>query len=265
MTKFALVGAALLAMTAAALQSAVAQPVSWAGLYAGGNVGYSWGKSKTDVSYFNSTTGAAIAPPTGSTTNPSFNLDGVIAGLQLGNNWQNGKLVFGVEADIQWSGQKGTGNSLCAGTGTGGPCMPPLTFLPAGAAGTTFALEQKLAWFATLRGRLGHTITPTWLAYVTGGLAFGNIKTNSTLSGFTGVGAASSVAASSSATKTGWTLGVGVEGVISGKWTAKVEYLYMDLGTVSGSVTNTAILVRSDFSSKITDNILRVGLNYKLN
>ena len=69
--------------------------------------------------------------------------------------------------------------------------------------------------------------------------------------------------------KVGWTVGTGVEDVVSGDWTAKIEYLYIDLGNVSGSFTTPivapggAFLTRS-YNSHITDNILRVGLNYKL-
>ena len=71
------------------------------------------------------------------------------------------------------------------------------------------------------------------------------------------------VAFSHSNTKTGWTVGGGIEGRLSGNWTGKIEYLYMDLGTVSGTVIHTAAGIGANWSSDITDNILRVGLNYK--
>jgi outer membrane immunogenic protein len=60
----------------------------------------------------------------------------------------------------------------------------------------------------------------------------------------------------------GWTVGAGIEGAIGGNWTAKLEYLYVDLGRVSGSFTLPPTTVPS-FSSRITDNILRVGVNYR--
>jgi opacity protein-like surface antigen len=74
---------------------------------------------------------------------------------------------------------------------------------------------------------------------------------------------------SSSDTKIGWTVGGGFEGVLGGNWIGKIEYLYVDLGTVSGTfstpvVTTTGALLVSRFSSHITDNILRIGLNYKI-
>ena len=130
-------------------------PYNWTGFYVGGNVGYSWGKSNTDVAYFTSPGGLPIIPPAGSILSASTNLNGAIAGGQIGYNLHNGKWVGGIEADIQWSGQKGSSNYLCAATPTAGVCFPGLTFLPAGATGSALLLDQKLQWFDTLRGRLG--------------------------------------------------------------------------------------------------------------
>ncbi len=65
---------------------------SWTGFYVGANGGYSWGRSRTDVSYFNSATGAPIAPPAGSITSASFDMNGGIAGGQAGYNWQQRQL-----------------------------------------------------------------------------------------------------------------------------------------------------------------------------
>ena len=239
-------------------------PWTWTGGYVGVNAGYSWGKSKTDVSYFNSVTGLPIVPPPGSITHADFNLNGGIAGGQIGFNWQSGIWVGGLEADLQWSGQKGSAFFSCAAVPvTAGPCLPGLTFLPAGVTGASLAFDQKLQWFGTVRGRLGVTPAPTVLLYVTGGLAYGEIKTDGVFNGFTPAAVLSSVAFSQSTTKTGWTVGGGIEGRLSGNWTGKIEYLYMDLGTVSGTVVNTPALVGANWSSRITDNILRVGLNYK--
>ena len=70
---------------------------------------------------------------------------------------------------------------------------------------------------------------------------------------------------------TGWTAGAGIEGRIGGNWTAKLEYLYMDLGTASAGPIATTILgpvrppVGASYSSHFTDNILRVGFNYIFN
>jgi len=106
-------------------------------------------------------------------------------------------------------------------------------------------------------------VTPTWLAYVTGGLAYGSIETNTALAGFTPGGVAVAAAASNSTIRAGWTIGVGLEGQIAPQWTAKAEYLYMDLGSVSGTIVNTPAGIAANYSTSFTDNIFRVGINYQ--
>jgi outer membrane immunogenic protein len=238
---------------------------SWSGFYIGLNGGYSWGRSRTDVGFFNTVTGIPIVPPPGSITNADLKLNGGVFGAQAGYNWQSGSFVAGVETDIQWSGQKGDANFLCAVVApAGGPCLPGSTAFPAGALGGTLSLEQKLQWFGTLRGRLGGLITPDVLFYVTGGLAYGEIKTSGTLTTFNPNLIAVSGTFSNSVTKAGWTIGAGLEGRLGGNWTGKIEYLYMDLGSVSGTVV-VPLLISANYSSKITDNIFRVGVNYHFN
>lgn len=239
----------------------IADPWNWTGTYLGANLGYSWGRSATDTTFSNSTTGAVLR-----TSSSTLDLDGIIGGLQLGYNKQNGVWVWGLETDFQLSGQKGNADAQFACPV--GVCLAGQTFTTGGTVAnpvTVTTFNQKLDWFGTLRGRLGVTVTPTILAYATGGLAYGHIKTDGTITGQTGTGAITSSTFSGSTTKAGWTIGAGVEGRISGNWTAKVEYIYMDLGTVStnGSLPTNFIPLNTAFSSKITDNILRAGLNYK--
>jgi outer membrane immunogenic protein len=237
----------------------------WTGFYAGLNGGYSWGSSETNVTFINTATGLPIALPAGSISGATFDLNGGVFGGQIGYNWQVDKIVLGVETDIQWSGQKGNASFLCAAVAvTAGPCLPGLTFLPAGAGGTSLSMEQKLEWFGTLRLRGGVLVTPSWLLYATGGFAYGEIQTNTALSGFNGNGLPVAAAATTNATNVGWTIGAGLEGRVWGNWTAKLEYLFMDLGTVSGAVSLApSPTIAANWSSKITDNIFRVGVNYQ--
>jgi outer membrane immunogenic protein len=276
---------ALVAVAATVGLSPAASAQSWTGFYAGVNIGYSWGNSDTGYTFSNAATGAVAA-----TAASKGNLDGVIGGGQLGYNWRSGVWVFGVETDFQGSGQKGTQAGACAG---GSLAQAPATLFSSACApghvGDTApfntaafpvlsSISQKLEWFGTLRGRVGYTFTPTWVGYATGGLAYGNIETTNTISGTNITGPQgtntvilTSVLASSrnSATQAGWTLGAGLEGILSGRWSGKIEYIYMDLGHVSGSFvtpiisTSGALLVAS-YRSHITDHILRVGFNYKL-
>ncbi len=238
---------------------------NWTGFYIGGNAGYSWGRSSTDVSYFNTATGAPIVPPAGSILGSSFDMNGGIAGGQLGYNWQTSNWVWGLEADLQWSGERGSSAYRCAGTIAGGVCFPGLTFLPAGATGTNVALDQSLEWFGTVRGRAGLLATPQVLLYGTGGLAYGSIKTSAALSGFNPNGTAVASFGSNTETRVGWTVGAGVEGMITRNWTAKLEYLYMDLGRHNAGTFTLApaSTIAANVSSNFRDQILRVGFNYK--
>jgi outer membrane immunogenic protein len=102
-------------------------------------------------------------------------------------------------------------------------------------------LRTENNWLGTVRGRLGYN-AGRWMPYITGGLAVGDIDSR-----IAGVG-------SSDKTKAGWTIGGGVEAQIAGPWSAKVEYLYADLGD-GGSIAGS----RPDF----TTNIVRAGLNYR--
>ncbi len=258
-------------MVAAALQpvSAADMPVkakapiidvwTWNGVYVGVNVGYSWGRSETDALFTNYATGAFLAA-----SSNTFDLNGWIGGGQIGVNWQNGVWVGGLEADIQASGQKGSTAFACPVPAIGGPCNL-ITGGPGAGIAPTASFNQRLSWFGTLRGRLGVTPTPETFAYLTGGLAYGEIETDGVISGFTLVGVATAASFNYDVFKAGWTVGAGIEGRLGGNWTGKIEYLYMDLGSVSGFgvLTTSNPPLRVDFNSRITDNILRVGINYK--
>ncbi len=207
------------------------------------NLGYSAGKSKTDGVFSDATLGTPLFA-----TGSSDSLNGVIGGVQAGYNWQAGNWVAGVEADIQMSGQGATPSYVCPGA----ICNPTIVDFDAPVT-ASFDQGHKLDSFGTLRGRLGTTITPDVIAYATGGLAVGSIRTAITLSGagFDADGNPSSVDAPFSVLKIkpGWTVGAGLEGRLFGNVTGKVEYLYMDFGTVSA--------VRHQCAERDADHVLR--------
>lgn len=151
-------------------------------------------------------------------TGGDFNTSGGLVGGTLGMNYQVGQAVFGLEGDIDWTNLKGSA-----------PC----------AVGVS--CEAKNNWLGTARGRIGYAFD-RFLPYVTGGLAVGDVKTSAT-----GLG-------STSSTKAGWTLGGGVEAAIAGPWTAKVEYLYVDLQNANAPAGSS-----TDFRT----NVVRGGLNYR--
>jgi outer membrane immunogenic protein len=212
-------------------------PYSWAGAYVGLNAGYSWGKQS------NTLTDATGATVLGNSNSDS--LKGFIGGGQLGYNWQFNQWVLGLEADFQGSAQKNDGTFLI-------PAVPA-GFIP-GVPATNFTYTDKLDWFGTVRGRLGLAQQGRWLPYVTGGWAYGHSALNGSSTG--------NIVSTFSGSKVynGWTLGGGVEWAFDKKWSVKAEYLYIDFGN-GPTIPVTAALNVS--SGRMTDNIARLGVNYK--
>ncbi len=144
----------------------------WTGFYAGVNVGYSWGRSSGTQSFIDTVSGAIL-----NSNVIKFDMNGVIGDGQIGYNWQKDKWVFGLKADIQGSGQKGSGNGVCPGgpatsttttaAAVNGPCtvghIGDTVPFNVAALPVTSSLNQKLAWFGTVRGRIGPTVTPRFL------------------------------------------------------------------------------------------------------
>src|ERR1700752_5289928 len=239
---------------------------NWNGFYIGVNGGYSWGKAGRDVTFFNPVTGLAIVTAGTGATSDS-NMNGGLFGGQIGYNWQTPNWGVGLETDAQWTGQRGGGTALCPATSAvvPGPCLPGLTFVPGGVIGTAATLDQKLEWFGTFRGRVGVAVVPSVLLYATGGAAYGTIKTEGGIAGFPPNGTPVAAAGSSSDTRLGWTVGGGIEAMFAANWSAKLEYLYMDLGKVDSTAvfpTALGVPIGVSLNSRITDNIFRAGINY---
>jgi outer membrane immunogenic protein len=207
----------------------------WAGWYIGANIGGSFGTASDSATF-------AGVPVGGG----SSRLDGVLGGGQIGYNWQANSWVFGLEADIQGSSEDGSNSAS--------ESVPVVGAAPI--AGT-LNYSEKLPWFGTVRGRLGVLANPNWLLYATGGLAYGEVDTSTTLTE-----GALGVSNNFDTTRIGWTAGGGVEAWLSPNWTAKVEYLYVDLGSFSNTFTGVGAFTPVTLSTHVTDNIVRAGLNY---
>jgi outer membrane immunogenic protein len=187
---------------------------------------------------------------------------GVIGGAQVGYNWQGGSSwLAGLEADFQGSDQKDLVCSfLCA-----------FQTQPGGTSTLQTTINQKVSYFGTARGRLGYTNNDV-LFYLTGGGAWGRINETVTFTGgTTGATPSTSIASVSiGVDRFGWVLGGGIEGALWSGWTAKVEYLYMDLGTITSSFTGVlnsttpAAPITGSNTSAIRDHIVRIGLNYRI-
>ena len=218
---------------------------SWTGLYVGGNVGYGFG---------NDLVAQTIRSPVLATTEPNSHITpkGVVGGVQLGYNWQGGRnWLVGFEADLQGTAQTDT---ACA----------PAACVTLSATSTTdiFTVQHQLDYFGTLRGRLG-AINDNVVYYVTGGAAFGHVKQTVNVNATQLIPPDISTHGST-ADMIGWVVGGGIEAALWGGWTAKAEYLYMDLGSLAQTFTlrDGEVLTTN---SMIRDHIVRVGANYRLN
>jgi outer membrane immunogenic protein len=237
---------------------AMAAAGNWSGLYVGGNLGYGWGDGNTDFSFLPTPVRFGV-----NNTTLGARSSGVIGGAQLGYNWQIGSVVTGLEADIQASGIKGSARAIPTFASNG------LT-IPNG----VLSSEQKLSWFGTVRGRVGVTVTPELLLYGTGGLAYGLVDASANFF-FVSTSSAGRfeyrAPASVSNTKVGWTAGAGAEWMFARNWSAKLEYLYVDLGSESaiGTVTINQVLVPPSAVGytwhNTRENIVRAGVNYHFN
>jgi outer membrane immunogenic protein len=128
------------------------------------------------------------------------NGDGLTIGGMMGYNWQFGpSWVAGVEGDFSYLGIKQSDVQYNDPTAN---------------------LGVKTSWLGTARGRIGYSTGPA-LLYVTGGAAWVGLKDQWAFPGPMATG---------SVTKSGATFGGGIETVISGNWTSKTEYLYVDAG-----------------------------------
>jgi outer membrane immunogenic protein len=215
----------------------VAAPVAnWSGLYIGGNVGYGWGNGHTDIA---NVPAADFLP---------FTVDnqpkGVIGGAQVGYNWQMGSFLAGVETDIQGSGIKGRFSDLFSPT------------------------DQQLSWFGTFRGRLGFVVAPELLLYGTGGLAYGDASgAGNVIFRLPGNTIVAQFPGGFSGTRTGWSAGGGAEWMFARNWSAKAEYLHVDLGNAFRSISEGSAVVGGviNYNWHNQFDIVRLGVNYHFN
>ncbi len=195
-----------------------------------------------------------------------MNKGGFIGGGQVGYNYQfNNNFVAGVEADIQ--GLTGSGSGTSTGLGPG----------PTGVqAVTTAQINQSLDYIGTIRGRIGYLVTPTLLIYGAGGLAYGgaNLSASYNSVDIAGIAPPGFGSSSYSDTRVGFAAGAGGEWMFAPHWSAKLEYLYYDLGSVTAPQNaifgvNAAGALNWGFlpstSARFNGHIVRVGLNYHFN
>jgi outer membrane immunogenic protein len=175
--------------------------------------------------YIGGNAGGAWGASNWNTAGSINNVSGGMAGGTAGFNFQTGHAVFGLEGDVDWANVKGTTTS----------------------AGCPVGCTTTNDWLATARGRAGYAFDRV-LPYVTGGVAVGDIK--ATAPGFAG----------QTQTNTGWTAGGGVEFALTNNWTAKAEYLHVDLGNMNCGF-NCGVAASNNVS--LREDVVRGGLNFR--
>jgi outer membrane immunogenic protein len=289
--KLLLAGFAMSALIAPAMAADMPVPaaptVTWTGFYLGGNGG--WGLSTnnsvnsvgvpglcSDVAapgcfffpgFNNIYSNASAAAATFST--PANRNGGFVAGGQFGYNYQTtASTVVGLEADLQATG--GSHSFTFAS-------VTPVAGFPGFPINQSATVSTKLDFLGTIRARGGWLWDPNFLTYVTGGIAYGQIELNSSITqnvpgtapeftAYTGTG-------SSKVVRFGGTIGAGLEWMVIPNWSVKAEYLYVGLGTptVNSTLVNPSHAVPSNgnlsaasvvTSARFNDNIVRGGVNY---
>jgi outer membrane immunogenic protein len=204
------------------VKAPVAIAPTWTGFYLGIAGGYGWGSTQ-HTNEFN-----------GINSGTDNNLRGGIFGGTYGYNWQSGPLVLGFEGDISWSGIKDTFTD----NNNSGFCSP-----------ATSSCVTDLKWLGTDRARIGYA-WDRWLVYATGGVAYGSVNAYIQNASQT----------NETHTRTGSVLGGGVEAMLAPNWSAKLEYLYVNLG----DKTNYHFAPSSGIGEKVLvrSSIVRLGVNY---
>jgi outer membrane immunogenic protein len=221
MRRVLLTTVSLLACTAAAVAADLprAAPPAKAPAYV--PVGYNW-----TGFYLGINGGYAWGRSRWSGLDSNTDSSGGMIGGTAGYNWQalGSPWVFGLEGDIDWTNIKNSFTDATCPTGC----------------------QTKNNWMGTVRGRVGYA----WdreMPYLTGGLAIGDIEANQV--GFAGV----------HDTTLGWAAGGGVEAALMGNWTAKLEYLHVDLGHINCNAVSCAVPTRVGFQA----DEVRAGLNFR--
>jgi outer membrane immunogenic protein len=253
--------------------SAVA-PFTWTGFYAGANIGYS--RSSTgDI-------GAAsyiLGPDVGTYENTWFGTedrskhDSLTGGVQFGYNYQAGRFVFGLEADLSALNNK---KSYLATSATDLIPYPETRPDYNYHLRETMETKETVDWLGTLRPRIGFTPTERLLVYGTGGLAFARVEGSGGYDwheygfwwgapeGDHNFDRSGAFSGKDSSVRFGWTAGAGLEFAVTDRLTLKGEYLFVDLGSRTYNFINPDDATESvSWKSVAKMSFARVGLNYK--
>jgi len=214
-------------------------PPSWSGCYLGGNIGAGWDSTHTDGVAF---AGVPFVPPVdyGSSSGA-----GLIGGGQTGCDYQFApSWIIGVQGKAEFGPVNSTN---------------PVLAVP----GITASYQLKNA--EDLTARFGYAVVPTVLAYVKGGAAWANASAAAIAPGLV-------TGESASFTRTGYTVGGGLEWKFAAGWSVFGEYNYLDFGTKSSNLYSTGLVnpgfgaagaLSDTVSLRLHSQEALVGVNYR--
>jgi len=210
------------AAAAADLPSRKAVPIdppllTWTGFYLGVHSGTSAGDLSSTYNFLGP---VGVGAPDVQSLNSTLPFGDLFIGAQAGYNWQlSNRAVVGVETDLS-VGVLRKHASVQFGT-----------FFPGFFNTLNGQARFGLNWQGSTRLRLGYAVTPRFMPYVTGGLAYASIAGDANWNTFAfGIGPTSVAQGASSSVRLGWTLGAGFEYALGGNLTFKSEYLYAQYG-----------------------------------
>ncbi|WP_375313245.1 outer membrane protein [Bradyrhizobium sp. A5] len=223
---------------------------NWSGFYIGVNGGYAWNNA-SDVAVSGTPLITVSQPGAVPFAVGGLRPEGYLVGGQVGWNYQFGAGLIGIEADFDFADIKDSRNVD----------LPPV------GTNVRTSASEKIDFFGTVRGRLGGIVSQRLLLFVTGGLAYANVKDSANINEFFNAPVpARQFIGNASGLRYGWTLGAGAEWAVAKSWTVKGEYLYYDLGsrTITGAQTNPVGADFATYQFLTRGNIVKAGLNYKL-
>jgi outer membrane immunogenic protein len=215
----------------------VVEPYSnWSGFYLGGSLGGRW----SDVDW------TTLTPaPIGPSSPAAYDSSSFRAGIYGGVNFQlSPMIVAGIEADIGWADNEST-----------------RTGIP-GLSTTADRTSVRQNWDGSVVGRLGVLVTPATLLYAAGGVSWIDVESNTNCAGTAGSFCGVARNQTNETTRTGWTVGAGLETMLAGNWLARVEYRFADYGKIDNTFfagTASAYTLSED----LVTHTAKVGLAYK--
>jgi len=226
--------------------TAPAPAYNWYGFFIGGHLGHGWGSGGVELTPDSNYTGTfgGAAFPTVIAADPK----GWEGGIQYGSNWQFEHIVLGTESDFSFTGIDRSQTIITNVT------------VPIANTG-----EQRLPWLGTTRVRGGYVVQDNILLYGTAGLANGRAETSFSALESPGACPGSPCArASEKKNLWGWTVGGGAE-YGAGPWSAKIEFLHYDLGTLTIHTVDPTMKGSIAAATKFAGNIVRAGVNDRFN